>query len=128
MDGLLFIGGFLVLGIWLWIKQHSADIGSLDDAQLAADECLRKTFQDNPAYGFDGAEIQIMECKPSWSTINDTTTSYSCQYLVRNSRGEYFLFIYRHDEPPYIKPTSQNVAHAMLGRRYLGPPGADDFS
>lgn len=113
-----FIVAFLVAQAYLGDK----DIGTKDELRKAADAGLHWELAGKLAIGFDTTGVQVMDRHDEFMQSEDLViTGYSCHFLLRNARGEYMFFLYRHDERPYMKLTSQEVAKARLGERYLPP-------
>ena len=114
---------FLVAIGWVAIKTAPKSIGTEENLIRQADAGLRWELMGNSAYGFADGEFQVMHRKDEFYRQDEVTISgYNCHFLLRNSKGQYLFFLFRYDEPPYIKSTSQEVAKALLGDRYLAPP------
>jgi hypothetical protein len=121
LAGLILILVFLVFAIWLWLKQHNADMGSTDSLRLSVEESLRMTLEAHPELGLSADEMQVMKVEEG-KPYKGPLTSYTCSILLRNARGDYYFFVFRHDQNPYIKSASQGLAMAKLGDRYIPPP------
>jgi hypothetical protein len=123
LDFLVFLvlAGFIV---WLSIHFREPVLGTEDELRAAADMGLHWELSGNKGFGFPDGPVEVMSRDDQFMYADDfNITGYSCEFMLRNCRGEYIFFVYRHDEAPYIKYTSQEVAKVRLGDKYVPMSG-----
>jgi hypothetical protein len=111
--------------LWLIKRGYEREIGSLEELRSEAHQVLEsyETPTLNDAIRLVGRDAQIVNKEEMIGWFNNTAVvSYGLTLLLRNKQGEYFMFLYRHGEKPFVKHTPQSIARAKLGPKYLAPP------
>lgn len=117
----LFFCAFIAVAAF---QLRAKGIGTEEELRAAADSSLHWELAGSLGKGFSTEGLQVVDRIDEFfrNDESDIITNYECHFLVRNAKGEYLFFLYRHNERPFIKLTAQAVAKARLGDRYLPPP------
>lgn len=108
--------------LWLLARDHSQGVASFKALRRAADECLRSTKKlatGGEPY-FDDASVRIMSTDELATVRGSEVSGYTRTYIVRDQAGDYFMFMYRTDNAPYLKRVSDEIARE-LGDKYIAP-------
>lgn len=124
----LLLVGLVLLFVGPLVWQLKSNIGPLSRLQSLADEAVRAL--DRPGsvekYALRGGDSTVISKKESvtWFGYGVIVRAYSCTYFIRNSHGEYFMFIYTYGKREYLKHMSHDIARMKLREKYIEPASA----
>lgn len=77
-----------------------------------------------------GADVAILkqEENVAWTTglwAAPRVADYSRTFFVRTPSNEYFMFLYRPNESPFVKHMEQRIARIKFGDQYIEPSPGD---